>query len=198
MTREIAAAFGVDVELLPMTEALAPTRLLRRDAEPSDFEEYLVRDGAPDDIEEVDLSTAGSAAPAPGVLPAIDAARALLICPSNPVVSIGTIRAVRGVEKQLRARRDAVAVSPIIGGKPVKGPADRLMRAVGAEVSALGVAKLYQPIASGIVIDRTDAQLGPAIEALGLRVRTGETLMQNARISRELAALALELATEAA
>lgn len=198
VTREITAAFGVDVELLPMTEALAPTRLLRRDAEPSDFEEYLVRDGAPDDVEEVDLSTAGAAAPAPGVLPAIDAARALLICPSNPVVSIGTIRAVRGVEERLRARRDAVAVSPIIAGKPVKGPADRLMRAVGAEVSALGVAKLYQPIASGIVIDRTDAELAPAIEALGLRARIGETLMQNARISRELASLALELAMESA
>ncbi len=194
VTREITSAFGLAVELLPMSEAPAPTRLLRRDREPTDFEEYLVRDGAPDDIEAVDLSAAAAATPAPGVLEALDGAERLLICPSNPVVSIGTIRAVLGVEQRLRARRDAVAVSPIIGGRPVKGPADRLLRAVGAEVSALGVAKLYQPIAKALVIDRVDAHLAPAIEALGLRVRATETLMQNARICRELATTACELA----
>jgi len=194
VTREIVTAFGVAVELLPMTEAPAPTRLMRRDREPSDFEEYLVRDGAPDDLEEVDLSAAASAAPAPGVLEALDAAQTLLICPSNPVVSIGTIRAMPALEHRLRARRDAVAVSPIIGGRPVKGPADRLLRAVGSEVSALGVAKLYQPIAKAFVIDRVDADLAPAIEALGLRVQITNTLMKNARISRELAEITCELA----
>ena len=198
VTREITAAFGLALELLPMTEASAPTRLLRREREPSDFEEYLVRDGAPDDVEEVDLSAAAAAAPAPGVLEALDAAETLLICPSNPVVSIGTIRAVRGVEARLRKRRDAVAVSPIIGGRPVKGPADRLLRAVGAEVSALGVAKLYQPIAKAMVIDRVDAQLAPAIEALGLGVRVTETLMKDASVCRQLAELAYEFAKEVA
>ncbi len=198
VTREITAAFGLALELLPMTEASAPTRLLRRDREPSDFEEYLVRDGAPDDVEEVDLSAAAAAAPAPGVLEALDAAETLLICPSNPVVSIGTIRAVRGVEARLRKRRDAVAVSPIIGGRPVKGPADRLLRAVGAEVSALGVAKLYQPIAKAMVIDRVDAELAPAIEALGLGVRVTETLMKDARVCRQLAELVCEFSKEIA
>ncbi|TDI95554.1 MAG: 2-phospho-L-lactate transferase [Deltaproteobacteria bacterium] len=194
VTREITAAFGLELELLPMTEAEAPTRLLRRDREPSDFEEYLVRDGAPDDVEAVDLSAAAAAAPAPGVLEALAAAEILLICPSNPVVSIGTIRAVQGVEARLRERRDAVAVSPIIGGRPVKGPADRLLRAVGAEVSAQGVAKLYQPIAKAIVIDRVDAGLAPAIEALGLGVRVTETLMKDTRVCRQLADLTLKFA----
>ena len=194
VTREITAAFGLELELLPMTEAEAPTRLLRRDREPSDFEEYLVRDGAPDDVEAVDLSAAAAAAPAPGVLEALAAAEILLICPSNPVVSIGTIRAVQGVEARLRERCDAVAVSPIIGGRPVKGPADRLLRAVGAETSAQGVAKLYQPIAKAIVIDRVDAGLAPAIEALGLGVRVTETLMKDTRVCRQLADLALKLA----
>ncbi len=194
VTREITAAFGLELELLPMTEAEAPTRLLRRDREPTDFEEYLVRDGAPDDVEEVDLSAAAAAAAAPGVLEALAAAEILLICPSNPVVSIGTIRAVQGVEARLRERRDAVAVSPIIGGRPVKGPADRLLRAVGAEVSARGVAQLYQPIAKAIVIDRVDAGLAPAIEALGLGVRVTETLMKNPSVCRQLADLAIKLA----
>jgi len=196
VTREIRKAFGVEVELLPMTEELAATRLVRRDHAPSDFEEYLVRDGAPDDVDEVDLSAAAAARAAPGVLEVIESAETLLICPSNPVVSIGTVRAVRGVEERLRARRCAIAVSPIIGGKPVKGPADRLLRAVGAEVSALGVARLYQPIAAGIVIDRVDAELAPRIESLGMRVGLAETLMQNPKISRQLAISALELAAD--
>jgi LPPG:FO 2-phospho-L-lactate transferase len=85
-------------------------------------------------------------------------------------------------------------VSPIIGGKPVKGPADRLLRAIGAEVSALGVAGLYRDIAAGIVIDRVDVDLVPAIKSLGLAVRTAETLMQDEMVSRELAVRTLEFA----
>ncbi len=196
VSEEIRRAFGVAVRLLPMSDDLAPTRLLHRDARTSDFEEYLVRDGAPDDIERVDLSAAARARPAAGVLKALEAAELVLICPSNPIVSIGTIRAVPGVEERLRARRRAVAVSPIIGGKPVKGPADRLMRAVGAEVSALGIARLYREIAAGMVIDTRDAQLAPAIEALGLAVRPTQTLMRDEQVAQELAEVTLKLARE--
>jgi 2-phospho-L-lactate guanylyltransferase len=139
--------------------------VVRANGERIDFEEYLVREGAPDDIADVDLSEAALARPAPGVVEAIAAAERLLICPSNPVVSIGTIRALPEIEAALRARRDAVCVSPLIGGAPVKGPADRLLRAIGAEVSSLGVARLYRPIGRGIVIDRVDAPLSGEIVA---------------------------------
>jgi LPPG:FO 2-phospho-L-lactate transferase len=194
VTQEITRAFGLEVQLLPMCESPAPTRILRSGGAVSDFEEYLVRDGAPDDVEAVDLSAAAGAEPAPGVLESLEGAQTVLICPSNPVVSIGTIRSVPGVDEQLSRDRRAIAVSPIIGGKPVKGPADRLLRAVGAEVSALGVAHIYREIAAGMVIDRIDAHLAPDIEALGLAVRTTDTLMRNKNVSRELAVEALQLA----
>ena len=194
VTRELTAAFDVAVELLPMTEDPAPTRVLRADGRTTDFEEYLVRDGSPDDVRGVDLAAAERARPAPGVLEALERAECVLICPSNPVVSIGTILALPGVRERLAARRRAVAISPIIGGRPVKGPADRLLRAVGAEVSALGVARLYRDIIRGMVIDLEDAAAADEIEALGLSVRVEQTLMKSSKVAAELAAAALELA----
>jgi LPPG:FO 2-phospho-L-lactate transferase len=128
------------------------------------------------------------------VLEAIDAAEALLVCPSNPVVSIGTIRAIPAIEARLRARRAAVAVSPLIGGAPVKGPADRLLRGIGVEVSCAGVARLYAPIARGMVIDRADKALEREVAAAGLRVKVEDTLMRDSKVAAQLAASALELA----
>jgi LPPG:FO 2-phospho-L-lactate transferase len=197
VTAEIAAAFGVRVSLLPMTDAPAPTFVVRHDGSRTDFETYLVRDGAPDDVASVDLSAAARAAPAPGVLDALASADVLLVCPSNPIVSIGTIRAVDGVEATLRARRDAVAISPIIGGRPVKGPADRLMRAMGHEVSALGVAEAYRPIARALVIDTQDAELAPSIAERGFDVAVTDTLMHDVAIAERMGELALSLAKRA-
>ena len=194
VTREITRAFGLSLELLPMSEDPAPTRLLRKGCVRCDFEEYLVRDRAPDDVLEIDLAAARAARPAKGVLAALREAETVLICPSNPVVSIGPIRAMSEVEEVLRARRDAVAVSPIIAGAPVKGPADRLMRALGVEVSARGVAELYSPIAAGVVIDLEDADLAPDLEAGGMAVRVEQTLMNDSKISRELALATIEFA----
>ncbi len=194
VTAEVARAFGVEATILPMTNDTATTRLSRAGGLLTDFEEYLVRDGAPDDVVGVDLSMASDAEPAPGVLEALEGARTVLICPSNPIVSIGTIRAVRGVDGKLRARRDAVAVSPIIGGAPVKGPADRLMRARGVEVSALGVASLYRDILGGMVVDAVDAELAPGIETLGMKTRVVNTLRRTPEIASDLARATLELA----
>jgi LPPG:FO 2-phospho-L-lactate transferase len=194
VAREIAAAFGVRAELLPMTEYDAPTRVVRADGTKTDFEEYMVRDGAPDDVAEVDLSAAAGSRPAPGVLEALEGAETVLVCPSNPVVSIGTILAVPGVRARLEARRDAVSVSPLVGGAPVKGPADRLLKAVGAEVSSAGVAKLYRSFCRGMVLDQRDAADRAAVEALGLEVRVTETLMKTPEIAAALARTALELA----
>ncbi len=196
VTREICRAFGVEVELLPMTDDPAPTLVVRRGGVRVDFEEYMVRDGSPDDVEGIDLSAAAAATAAPGTLEAIRGAETLLVPPSNPLVSIGTIRAIPALEAALRARGDAVCVSPLIGAAPVKGPADRLLRGLGIEVSALGVAELYRPIARGMLIDCADAALAPEIEALGLSVRVEETLMRDSKIAAELAAAALELAGE--
>jgi LPPG:FO 2-phospho-L-lactate transferase len=198
VTREIAAAFGLRIELLPMSDSPAPTIVVRRDGTRSDFEEYMVRDGAPDDVAALDLSAAAAAPPAPGVLEALASAEIVIVCPSNPLVSIGTILEVPGVRAALEARHDAVSVSPIIAGAPVKGPADRLLKAVGAEVSAAGVAKLYRRFCRGMVIDRRDTGLAREIESLGLRVRVEETLMRTPEIAAALAKSVLELAGRAA
>ncbi|MEX2206649.1 MAG: 2-phospho-L-lactate transferase [Myxococcota bacterium] len=194
VVREIATAFGVGVELLPMTESDAPTRIVRGDGTRTDFEEYMVRDGAPDDIAEVDLSAARGSAPAPGVLEALVRAEQVIVCPSNPIVSIGTILALPGVRAALESRHDAVSISPLVGGAPVKGPADRLLRAVGAEVSCAGVAGLYRSFCRAMVIDRRDAHERAAVERLGFEVRVEETLMRTPEIAAKLANSVLELA----
>ncbi len=194
VVREIATAFGLRVELLPMTERDAPTRVVRGDGTRTDFEEYMVRDGAPEDIAEVDLSAARRSVPAPGVLEALAGAEHVIVCPSNPIVSIGTILSVPGVRASLEARHDAVSISPLVGGAPVKGPADRLLRAVGAEVSSAGVASLYRSFCRAMVIDRRDAHEREAIERLGFAVRVEETLMKTPEIAANLAASVLALA----
>ena len=141
-----------------MSEDPCPTNVVLTGGRSVHFEEYLARDGAPDDVVGVDLSAARRARPGPGVLDAIARADAILFCPSNPIVSIGPILAVPGIrDALLAARAPVVAISPIIGGAPVKGPADRLLRGLGHEVSARGVAALYGELLDGYVLDTRDA-----------------------------------------
>jgi LPPG:FO 2-phospho-L-lactate transferase len=197
ITDEIRRAHGLRLAILPMSEAPCPTFVRLSGGAVVHFEEYLVRDGAPDDVAGVDLSAAEHAVAAPGVLAAIAAADAILLCPSNPVVSIGPILAVRGVRDAIRASAaPVVGISPIIGGAPVKGPADRLLRGIGAEVSARGVARLYRGLAHGFVIDARDAEQARDVEALGLACRVTETLMRDAGTAQALAESALALARE--
>jgi LPPG:FO 2-phospho-L-lactate transferase len=163
------------------------------------FEEYLVRDGAPTDVENIDLSAAANAAPAPGVLDAIEAAETILVCPSNPIVSIGPVLEVPGIRGALEAARaPIVAVSPIVGGAPVKGPAHTLLDAEGIEVSALGVARFYSDWIDGFVFDQQDAELQPEIEGLGLAARALDTMMVDADVSESVARATLEVAKECA
>src|SRR5262249_37962623 len=130
-TAEICAALGVEAELLPMTDADVRTRITTPAGERS-FQEYLVKYGASEPIERIVFSGIEAASPAPGVLAAIARAERVVICPSSPVVSVGTILAVPGVRDALRARRrDTVAVTPIIGRRPVEGPADRFLAGAG-------------------------------------------------------------------
>lgn len=199
VTDEVRRAYGVEVQILPMAEDPCPTFVRLSGDRCVHFEEYLARDGAPDDVEGVDLSAAEAARMGPGVADALAEADAILLAPSNPVVSIGPILAVPGVRKALEAARaPVVAISPIIGGAPVKGPADRLLRGVGVEVSARGVAGLYAGLAHGYVLDRRDAGQADDVEALGLRAVVTETLMRDDAVAEALARECLALASQLA
>ena len=154
VTDEIASAWGVRTRLLPMTDEPVATRITVQgpDGTPEELalQEWFVRERAEPPVLSVRFDGASQARPAPGVTEAISAAETILICPSNPVISIGPILAVPGIRELLRSRRDrVVGVSPIIGGRPVKGPADRLMGPLGIEVSCVGVAEAYRDLCAG-------------------------------------------------
>ena len=192
VTTEIAEAWGVQSRLLPMTDDTVATRITVETAEGGTEElamqDWFVRQRAEPPVVAVRFAGAEDAAPATGVLPALAAAETILICPSNPVISIGPILAVPGIRDALIAKRDrVVGVSPIIAGHPVKGPADRLMAPLGIEVSCVGVARAYRDFCSALVIDAKDAAHAPAVEALGVRAVVADTLMRDARVAAALA-----------
>ena len=195
ITAELCQRLGVRARLLPMSDDPCPTFVELTGGHRVHFEEYLARDGAPDDVHGVDLSAARAARPAPGLLEALEAADCILVCPSNPVVSIGPILAIAGVREAIaRSGAPVVGISPIVGGAPIKGPADRLLRGIGARVSALGVAELYRDTVNGFVIDTVDAAQRGAIEELGLRVAVTDTIMRNVSVAGRLAETTLDLA----
>lgn len=189
---EFRRALAVAVRILPMSDDPAPTHIVTADGEVH-FEEYFVRMRGQGEVRGVRLHAAGPAQPTPAVLGAIAAAEAVLIAPSNPVVSVGPILALPGVREALRATRAPVAaVSPIVGGAAIKGPAVPLMRAVGLEPTALGVARAYADLLDAMVIDHADADLAPAVAALGLRVAVTDTIMRGPAEKAALARVALE------
>jgi LPPG:FO 2-phospho-L-lactate transferase len=195
ITDELRRAYGVGARILPMSEDPCPTLVELSGGRRVHFEEYLIRDGSPDDVEGVDLRAAERARPAPGVVDALLGAEILLVCPSNPVVSIGPILAVPGIREAIGASKaPVVAISPIIGNAPVKGPADRLLRGTGTEVSARGVARLYRDWIDGFVLDERDAGQAAEVEALGLRSRVTDTLMVDREVATALARSVLALA----
>ncbi len=192
---ELRRSHGLSTRLLPMSEDPCPTQVALNDGSAVHFEEYLIRDGAPDAVKSVDLSAAERATPGPGVLQAIAQARVILLCPSNPVVSIGPILAVPGIRDALKAAAaPVVAVSPIIGGAAVKGPAAQLLRGTGSEVSARGVAGLYRDFLDAMVIDQRDAAQADDLAALGMRSAITDTLMVNRAASARVAQTAFDLA----
>jgi LPPG:FO 2-phospho-L-lactate transferase len=195
ITDEIRRAFGVATRILPMSEEACPTFVELAGGGRPHFEEYLVRDGAPKDVEGVDLTAARNARPGPGVLEALRSAHTIVFCPSNPVVSIGPILALPGVTEALaESGAPVVAISPIVGGAPLKGPADALLRGIGAEVSARGVARLYRKWVGGFVLDARDRRELADVEALGLRARAVDTIMRDTETTKRLAQAVLELA----
>jgi LPPG:FO 2-phospho-L-lactate transferase len=193
VTAEIARAWSVDVRVLPMTDDPVRTRItVRRGAERVEelaMQEWFVGERAEPPVVGVRFEGAERSRPAPGVLEALTRANTIVICPSNPVISIGPILAVPGVRQVLTARRDhVVAVSPIIGGAPVKGPADRLMAPLGIEVSCVGVARAYADICGSLVIDAVDAERAAEVEAAGVHAVVTDTLMRSPEIAAALAA----------
>ncbi len=193
-TRVISQFLGVQCRLLPMTDQWVPTRIVT-DVGIQHFEEYLVRRRAQDIVEDVIFDGVDRANPSPGILEAIQQAQTLIICPSNPIVSIGPILAVPGIRQAvIDAEAPCVAISPIIGGKPVKGPADKLMEGKGVEVSAKGVAELYHAFLDVMVIDKKDKKLASSIEKMGITVSVEQTLMSNLDRKKRLAQIVLDAA----
>jgi LPPG:FO 2-phospho-L-lactate transferase len=194
ITDQVRRALGVEARILPMSEDPCPTFIDLSGGRREHFEEYLARDGAPDDVAAIDLGMAKQALPAPGVLEALAEARVIVFCPSNPVVSIGPILAVPGLQEAIQeSPAPVVAITPIIAGQPVKGPADRLLKAIGVEVSARGVASFYAQLVDAFVLDRRDADQREDVERLGIRCGVEETLMRTPKVAEALARSALEL-----
>ena len=193
-------SLGLVARILPMTDAPVRTEI-RTDDGWIDFQEYFVHRHQEPTVHEVRFDGIAAARPSPEVANALAAARAIVLAPSNPLVSIGPILAVPGMTGALAAARGAgtpiVAVSGIVGGRALKGPADRMLVSLGHEASALGVARLYAGLVDGFVLDAVDADLAPAIEALGLRTLVTDTVMTDdagrARLAGEMLAFAERL-----
>ena len=178
VTTELAQHFGVKSRILPMSDDRVHTfvKLKGRTAIP--FQEYFVRGRARGAVEAIELRGAEKAKPTRDVLDATQSATAIVIAPSNPFVSIGPILALAGLRKALGTVRNRVAaISPIVGGKTIKGPADKMMRGLGHEVSPLGIARLYRDIASLMVIDVADHRYLEPIRALGMNAIATDTVM---------------------
>ena len=197
VTRALCQALGVGPRILPMCDEAVPT-LVRTPAGLFHFQEYLVQRGGREEVLEVIFRDVEQARPAPGVCAALAQAEAILICPSNPVISVGTILAVPGLRRAVKdSAAPVVAVSPIIAGKTLKGPADLMLRSLGLEVSACGVAGYYGDLLHGMIIDAQDKALRPRLLDMGLQVEVTNTVMRSLDDKRALARAALSLARAA-
>lgn len=197
VTAEIATAWGVGVRMLPMSDDRVATFVTVVDDDGSrevPFQEYFVRRRHDVPVTAVRFDGADSAR-ANG-LDEVATARAVVIAPSNPLVSIGPIRSLAGVDEALRARRESVvAVSPIVGGAALKGPADRMMRELGHEPTVVGVAAMYRSIAATLVIDPLDAHHADAVAAAGMRCVVTPSVMRSIDDAAALARATLAAAT---
>jgi LPPG:FO 2-phospho-L-lactate transferase len=196
-TAAVAARFGIPAALVPMSDDAVATRIVVvSDGSELDlhFQEYWVRRGGRDEVKAIRYEGADRARPAPGVLEAIANADAIVLCPSNPVASIGPILAVPGVRDALSARRrNTVGVSGIVAGAPLAGMADRLMPAAGAEVSAAGAAACYDGLLAAWVVDDADRAQIRRIEATGVRAGATDSIMTDDAKAEGLARFALDL-----
>ena len=194
VTRDLARALGVPGQILPMCDEKVST-MLKTPAGLLEFQEYLVRRRQRDEVLGVDLLGIEDARPTGAVLEAVSGADVIVFCPSNPVVSLWPILSVPGMRAALAAT-DApkVSVSPIVDGRALKGPADRMLSSLGHEVSSAGVAALYRGLLDGMVVDRADEGQGEEIEGLGMRVLATDAVMHDPSERERLAREVLEFA----
>jgi LPPG:FO 2-phospho-L-lactate transferase len=195
VTAEIARAWGLDLAVVPVTDDAVRTMItLAGTGEEVAFQDYFVARQHAVPVSSVRFAGADAATPAPGVLDALGRADTVVVAPSNPIVSIGPVLAVPGIREAVTARRDSVvAISPIVGGRALKGPADRLLRELGHDDSVVGVARLYAAIAGTLVIDDADAEHAGAVRATGLRCVVTDTIMRDPAAASALCAVALGL-----
>ena len=183
---------GVKAKIIPMTDDYVKTIVITDKGE-IHFQEYMVKSKTQERVLQIRFKGVTKAKPAPGVINSIKKARIIIICPSNPIVSIGTILSIQEIRESLKdTKAKVIGISPLIAGKTVKGPADKLMNSLGMEVSAYGVAKLYQDFLDAFVIDIADKNLKERIESLGIKVFVTDTIMRGLREKKELAKFTLE------
>ena len=186
-TAEIARALGVGAAIVPMSDAPVRTRICTSSGE-LEFQTYFVKRRARDSVAGVRFAGADEAAPAPGVLEAIEQAEAIIVCPSNPFISVGPILAIPGIREALRQRRERVAaISPIVGGRALKGPAADMMRSMKMRCAAAEVACLYADFAGVFVLDEVDRKQAAELEPRGVRPVVANTIMSGQRERKALA-----------
>ena len=191
VTAELARRHRVRARLLPMTDDPVRT-FVHTGAGRLPFQDYLVRRRARGRVRRIEIAGGAGARPAPGVLAALRDTDAIVVAPSNPLVSIAPMLAVRGVRAALARRRaPAAAITPLVGGRPLKGPLHHMLRGLGHEVSPAGVARFYRGLVDVFVLDRVDAALRPRIEALGMRVVVTDTVMRSPAAAARLAGVVL-------
>jgi len=190
-TKRLCQESGLELKILPMSDDKFETKVVTV-AGTMHFQEYFVKRKAQDEVIDVMFEGAKKARPAPRVVDSILNTDAVIICPSNPIVSIGTILSVKGIKSALEeTEAKVVAISPIVGGSPIKGPADKLMRGLGLEVSAYAVPRLYRDFLDTFVIDQVDQAEKERIEELGLHVVTTNTIMRDLEAKVQLARVTL-------
>jgi len=193
ITNSICKDLGIKVQLLPMCNEHVETYIMTSEGK-MHFEEFFIKYQCKPEILKIEFKGIEEAVPVEGILQYIEEAKKIIICPSNPIVSIGTILRVKGIKKALSLVKDKViAISPIIEGASVKGPADKMMKSLGLEVSCVGVAKFYQDFLGHFIIDNRDSKLQPLIEELGIKVYLYDTIMTDLRKKIELAQFVINL-----
>ena len=196
VTDQIRCSLGVRSKILPMSDAYTPTRVVTDEGE-MHFQEYFVRRRCEPRVKEIRFDGIEASQPAAGLLGAIREADAVIVCPSNPMISIGPILAVPGVRDALReTAATVVAITPIIGGRALKGPAADMLRDLGHEPSATGVARIYRDFVDMFVLDEADAASKPRIEMFCMRVVVTNTVMTDLKEKQALARCVLESASE--
>jgi LPPG:FO 2-phospho-L-lactate transferase len=189
---EIRRALGVPSRILPMSDDPVRSIVHTTDGRVLDFQEYFVKERHEPEVAHIELDGLDHAKATPGVLDAIHTAEIVVLCPSNPFVSIGPILALPGVRAALKQHPRVIAVTPIINGAALKGPADRMLAATGASVSASGVAELYSDFCTGFVIDTSDTSEKSAVIALGMQPIIADTVMRDDDIAVKLARTILD------